>query len=79
MYCNPVGQSYHSENAVIELFDSSPEPDSAVALNPHANWMLDYPNTPFLFQIGTLTQDFILKIVRKLVIRHQFFSGVLLR
>jgi hypothetical protein len=33
MYCNSIGQSYNPENAIVELFDLSPEPYSAIPLS----------------------------------------------
>jgi hypothetical protein len=26
MYCNAIAQSYHSENAIIKILDTTPEP-----------------------------------------------------
>jgi len=54
MYCNPIGQSYNPENAIMKLFDLSPKSDSAIALNLDADWILYDPNAPFFLQIGTL-------------------------
>jgi hypothetical protein len=70
MYCNPVAQSYHPENAIFKIFDTAPEPYAVVSLNLNAYGMLNDPNTPFPPDIRALAQNFILKIGGEVVGRH---------
>jgi hypothetical protein len=67
MYCNSVAESYHPENVILKIFDTTPEPYTIVRLNLHAYQMLYDPNAPLLLQIWSLTQDFILKIAGEVV------------
>lgn len=70
MNCHPIGESHDPENEVTKLFDSSPESYSTITLNFDAHRILDYPNAPFLLQILALSQNFILEIIRKFILRH---------
>ena len=55
MYCNPISQSYNSENAIMKLFHLTPESHSVIALNLNADKILYYLNAPLLLQIWALT------------------------
>lgn len=62
MYFNAVSESYNSKNAIAELFHSSPESHSGIALNLDAQRIFNNLDAPLFLQIRTLTQDLMLEI-----------------
>jgi hypothetical protein len=70
MYCNPVSQSYNSQNTIIKLPNLTPEPYSITGLNLKANRILHDRDAPLLPKIWPLTQYLRFEIIRETVGWH---------
>ena len=63
-------QRDYSQNSSIQLLDCAPEPIAVPFLRFASQWVLQDPNAPFLFQVGTLAENLFLEILRKLILCH---------
>ena len=67
---NFVLQRDNSQNSSLKLLDFAPNPITVSLLQFASQRFLQNSNAPFFLQIGTLAQDFLLKIFRELVFWH---------
>jgi len=65
-----VSQRNYSQNAIVKIVNSSPKSNSVVTLHFLVNCVVNDKLTPFLFQIGTLSQNFVFKVSRISVFGH---------
>jgi hypothetical protein len=70
MDCNPIIQRDNSQNSSLKLLDSAPKPIAVPLLRLASQWLFQNLNAPFLLQIGTFTQNFVLEIFREPVLWH---------
>jgi hypothetical protein len=62
VYSNPVFKGDNPQNFARKLFNTAPESIAIPFLGLCSDWILQNLNAPFLFKIGPIAQNFILKI-----------------
>jgi hypothetical protein len=70
MNCKLVFERDNSQNSALKFVNLSPKPIPVFLLQLAFQRLLQNSNAPFFFQIGTLAQNFFLKILREPVFWH---------
>jgi hypothetical protein len=65
MNCDLVFQRDNSQNSSLKFLNLAPKPTSVSLLQFASQRLFQNSDAPFLLQIGTLAQNFLLKIFRE--------------
>ena len=65
-----ICQCYNPQYMTFKSINKTPEPLSIIFLSFHLDWILNYFDTLFFLEIGSLPQNLLLEIFCKLEISH---------
>lgn len=75
MYRHFILESYHSQYRTAQLINDSPETKPIPLLRLHSKRVLQNANTPFFFEIRTLAQHLLFKVLGEFVFHYCIIAG----